>query len=78
MSQLPDWEDDVGMAAWLDSKLNDLLMNRINETNKRAAADPDPFREWLASDGPAIRAAELDDEVTLLRKRYPHIARFIH
>jgi hypothetical protein len=35
-------------------------------------------RAWLASDGPAIEAAELYDDVTLLRERYPHIARFIH
>jgi hypothetical protein len=75
MSQLPAWDDDEKMYDWLMVKLDEQLEADLNKGFK---ADHGKIREWLASAGPAIQAAELDDNVTPLRKRYPQIARFIH
>lgn len=76
MSDLPDWQDDEGMYEWLMAKLDDQLEAEMAETNKNA--DHSAVREWLASDGPALDAAQRYDDVTKLRERYPHLARFIH
>jgi hypothetical protein len=76
MSNLPDWQDDKGMYAWLMAKLDDQLEAEMAEANKNA--DHSAVREWLASDGPALEVAELSDDVTKLRDRYPHLALFLH
>ena len=76
MSNLPDWQDDQGMYEWLMAKLDDHLEAEMAEANKNP--DHSAAREWLASDGPALEAAELHDDVTRLRERYPRLARFIH
>jgi hypothetical protein len=76
MSNLPDWQDDKRMYAWLMAKLDDQLEAEMAEANKNT--DHSAVREWLASDGPALEAAELYDDVTRLRERYPHLTHFIH
>jgi hypothetical protein len=73
MSDLPDWSDDEAMLAWLIAKLD--AQDEI-EINRRS--DSREIRDWIASDGPAVEAAELDDDVAPLQRRYPHLARFIH
>jgi hypothetical protein len=75
MSQLPAWDDDEKMYDWLIVKLDEQLEADLNKGSK---ADHGKILKWLTSDGPAIQAAELDDNVTPLRERYPQIARFIH
>jgi hypothetical protein len=76
MNDLPDWQDDQGMYAWLTAKLDDQLEAEMAEANKNA--DHSAVREWLASDGPALEAAELYDDVTKLRERCLPLARFLH
>jgi hypothetical protein len=77
MNDLPDWQDDQGMYAWLTAKLDDQLEADFKKANS-PDRDYSEIREWLASDGPALEAAELYDDVTKLRERYLPLARFLH
>jgi hypothetical protein len=77
MSDLPDWHDDEGMYAWLMVKLDEQFDADFKKNNS-PDHDYSEIRECLASDGPALEAAELHDDVTKLRERYPLLARFIH
>ena len=83
---LPSWiacngPDRQKMIDWLNFGLNssryDPIIEQLLADQESWTPEKDEeFLEWVTSDGFAIRAAE-DGDIEPLRKKYPHLARYL-
>jgi hypothetical protein len=68
------------MERWLNAELNELDNRELDwgyENLTSNAASAEDYIAWRKADGPEIAAAE-HGNIKPLRKKYPHLARFLH
>ncbi len=78
IARLPRWrairaQDQREMADWVNWQLDKALEQEIG---RLSISDP-AFEQWLFGDGPTLEAARKGN-LDPLRKRYPHIAKYLN